>query len=325
MWIFAVIAMLCWSGSDILNKAGSNPKDKYSHYKVGIAVGLIMGLHAIYMVVFRGVNLNFSHIVLYFPATLMYISSMLVGYLGLRYIELSILSPICNGSGGVVAIMSMVWFGVTFNPNDESGAFFLNAPIITGIVLIVAGIISLGLVDYFEDEEMRLKRQQASNRKYAKSVLAILLPVIYCILDSLGTFADMVIADKYVASLEQGGMSAEAAELLAGDVLNTAYEFTWLFVAVVFAVYIFVIKKEKIEIKYDGTKLLGGICETLGQVFYMVVVVSGFTPGLVIVSAYCALSLIWGRIFLKEKLSFKHYLAIAAAIVGIVILGVYDI
>ena len=135
----------------------------------------------------------------------------------------------------------------------------------------------------------------------------------------------MVIADKYVASLEQGGMSAEAAELLAGDVLNTAYEFTWLFVAVVFAIYIFVIKKEKIEIKYDGTKLLGGICETLGQVFYMVVVVSGFTPGLVIVSAYCALSLIWGRIFLKEKLSFKHYLAIAAAIVGIVILGVYDI
>lgn len=325
MWIFAVIAMLCWSGSDILNKAGSNPKDKYSHYKVGIAVGLIMGLHAIYMVVFRGVNLNFSHIVLYFPATLMYISSMLVGYLGLRYIELSILSPICNGSGGVAAIMSMVWFGVTFNPNDESGAFFLNAPIITGIVLIVAGIISLGLVDYFEDEEMRLKRQQASNRKYAKSALAILLPVIYCILDSLGTFADMVIADKYVASLEQGGMSAEAAELLAGDVLNTAYEFTWLFVAVVFAIYIFVIKKEKIEIKYDGTKLLGGICETLGQVFYMVVVVSGFTPGLVIVSAYCALSLIWGRIFLKEKLSFKHYLAIAAAIVGIVILGVYDI
>ena len=71
MWIFAVIAMLCWSGSDILNKAGSNPKDKYSHYKVGIAVGLIMGLHAIYMVIFKGVNLNFSHIVLYFPATLM--------------------------------------------------------------------------------------------------------------------------------------------------------------------------------------------------------------------------------------------------------------
>ena len=43
-----------------------------------------------------------------------------------------------------------------------------------------------------------------------------------------------------------------------------------------------------------------------------------------IISAYCAASVLWSRLFLKEKLSWKHYVAISVAIVGIVIVGVLD-
>lgn len=324
IWIIAIIAMLCWSGSDIFSKIGSKQDDKLSHYKVGIAVGLIMGLHAIYEVVFGGVSITLSDIITYLPASAFYIISMMVGYMGLRYIELSISSPICNGSGAVTALMSMLFFGVTFIEED-SNAVFLNTPIIIGIALIVIAIIALGIVDNFEDPELRMKRQETANRKYSKSVLAILLPVLYCVLDSCGTFVDTLIADNYVAGLETGGMAAELAESVAGDVLNTAYEFTWLIMAVIFIVYVFIIKREKLDKKYDGTKILGGICETVGQVFYMMVVVKGYIPGLVIISAYCAVSLIWGRIFLREKLSWKHYVAIAAAFAGILILGFYDV
>ena len=249
---------------------------------------------------------------------------MMVGYMGLRYIELSISSPICNGSGAVTAIMSMLIFGVTF-VEEDSNAVFLNTPIIIGIALIIIGIIALGFIDNFEDPELRIKRQESANRKYSKSFLAIALPILYCILDSCGTFVDTLIADNYVSNLEAGGMSLEMAESLAGDVLNTAYEFTWLIVAIAFAIYVFAIKKEKVDLKYDGTKLIGGICETVGQVFYMMVVVKGYIPGLVIISAYCAVSLVWGSIFLKEKLSWKHYLALAAAFAGILILGFFDV
>ena len=45
MWLIAIIAMLCWSGSDLFSKMGTKLSDKYSHLKVGIAVGLIMGIH----------------------------------------------------------------------------------------------------------------------------------------------------------------------------------------------------------------------------------------------------------------------------------------
>ena len=317
MWLIAIIAMLFWSGSDIFSKIGSKQTDKLSHYKVSIAVGLVMGIHAFYMVFVKGIDLTFSDIIAYLPASLLYIVSMIVGYVGLRYIELSISSPICNGSGAVAALLCMAVFGVTFNPEAEGNAVYLNTWIIIGIILVVAGIIALGFVDNTEDNELRRLRQEKANRKYSKSVLAILLPVLYCILDSLGTFVDTLIAANYEERLGD--------ELLAGDILNTAYEFTWFFVAILFAIYVYGIKREKIDVKYDGTKLVGGICETIGQVFYMMVVVDGYVPGLVIISAYCMVSMIWSSLFLKEKLSWKHYLCIASVAIGIVILGIFDV
>jgi drug/metabolite transporter (DMT)-like permease len=98
-----------------------------------------------------------------------------------------------------------------------------------------------------------------------------------------------------------------------------------MFIGIIFAIYVFAVKKEKVDKKYDGTKLLGGICEAIGQVFYMMVIVAEYVPGYVIISAYCAVSTVWGRIFLKEKLSWKHYLALAAAFAGILILGFFDV
>ena len=167
LWIISVIAMLCWSGSDIFSKIGSKQDDKLSHYKVGIAVGLVMGIHAFYEIAVRGVPLTFSDIITYLPASFFYILSMVIGYIGLRYIELSISSPICNGSGAVTAILCMLVFGVTFNPNSDSNKVFLNAPIIAGIVMIVVGIIALGIIENAEDPDLRIQRQFKANRKHA--------------------------------------------------------------------------------------------------------------------------------------------------------------
>ena len=74
---------------------------------------------------------------------------------------------------------------------------------------------------------------------------------------------------------------------------------------------------------FKGNKFffLGGICETIGQAFYMAVMFAEFEVGMVIICAYCALSVLWGGIFLKEKLSWKHYAAIACAFAGIMLLG----
>ncbi len=330
--ILSLLAMLAWSGSDLFSKAGSSQNDKYSHYKVGICVGTVMGLHALYTVLFTDIPFSFSDIIAYLPASIFYILSMMIGYIALRYIELSISSPICNTSGAFALLLSMCYFGVTFSESDESGAVFVSTPIIFAVIMIIIGVLSLGIVEYFENDEARMLRQQASGKKYTKSVIAILFPIIYCMLDAAGTFVDTMIAERHLENLSkvEANLSPDALENLSGDILNTAYEFTWFFMAIIFAIYVFVIRRQKTDKKLDSVKALGGICETVGQIFYMQVIVrvssdpmAGY--GLIIISSYCTLSFLWSAIFLKEKLSWKHYLAIAAVFVGILILALYDV
>ena len=44
---YALIALLCWSFSDLFSKLGTEQKDKYSHWRVIFWVGVVMGLHAV--------------------------------------------------------------------------------------------------------------------------------------------------------------------------------------------------------------------------------------------------------------------------------------
>ena len=107
MWfILSLVAVFFWSGSDFFSKLGSPQKDKNSHLKMIVAVGLVMGSHATYQVLVNGVTFNLQTVLVYLPVSFLYIFSMLLGYIGLRYIELSITSPICNTSGAVAAFLS---------------------------------------------------------------------------------------------------------------------------------------------------------------------------------------------------------------------------
>ena len=83
------------------------PGDKYSHLKMVMAVGVVMGLHAAYEVFVGGTVINLDIILTYLPVSILYILSMAMGYVGLRYIELSISSPICNSSGALVAVLTL--------------------------------------------------------------------------------------------------------------------------------------------------------------------------------------------------------------------------
>ena len=181
MWFWlSLIALLCWSGSDLFSKIGCrDADDKLAHLKMVIAVGVVMGLHAAYEIFIGGVSISWHVIWTYLPVSLLYIVSMALGYIGLRYIELSISSPICNASGAVVAVLYLCFGGLD---EDLSGGMRVMA--LAAIVLVCAGVIGLGVVESREDDELRRARQAASNYRYAKSWLALALPVAYCLLDA---------------------------------------------------------------------------------------------------------------------------------------------
>ena len=296
---FSIITLLCWSGSDFFSKIGCrDARDKYSQFKMVMAVGLVMGLHAAYMVFVNGVEISWSVILTYLPVSLLYIGSMTLGYVGLRYIELSISSPICNASGALVAIIAIV--SGTAEP--------MEATQYLAIVLACAGVIGLGFVEANEDETLRAARQEASNYKYAKSWLALALPIAYCLLDAAGTFADDLVL-----------------ETLNEDSANVAYELTFLMAGIVCFVYTVIIKKQKLVPKMELPKYVGAGFETAGQLTYIYALASGESAlAAPIISSYCMASVLWSRLFLKEKLSWKHYLCIAITFAGILIMGIYD-
>lgn len=302
MWfLLAVVALLCWSGSDLFSKIGcQDAKDKYSHLKMVMAVGLVMGIHAAYEVFVGGTEINGEIILTYLPVSMLYILSMAIGYLGLRYIELSISSPICNSSGAIVAILIFA----------TKGFGELPPAAIAAVALVCLGVIALGITESREDEDLRRARQDASNHHYAKSWIAILLPIIYCLLDAMGTFADTIVL-----------------ETLDEDSANVAYELTFLTVGIICAIYVLGVKKQKLFFKQEAPKYTGAIFETAGQFAYIYALADTEHAALAapIISSYCVASVLWSRIFLKEKLSLKHYASILLVVAGIVILGILDI
>lgn len=197
------------------------------------------------------------------------------------------------------------------------------------IALVCTGAIGLGVVDATEDPELRLERQKASNYKYAKSFLALALPAAYCLLDAAGTFADNrvleILTDRYM----NAGMFAtlrECADQAAASA-NCAYELTFLAAAAFCFIYVVIIKKDRLVPKMEAPKYFGAICETAGQFAYIYAIsdTAHLAMSAPIISSYCAASVLWSRIFLKEKLSWKHYAMIALIVAGIAIMGVFDL
>ena len=265
-----------------------------------MAVGLVMGLHAAYEIFVGGVTINGEVILKYLPVSMLYIVSMTVGYVGLRYIELSISSPICNSSGAIVAVLIFATQGINGLPPMA----------LVAVGLVCLGIIALGFTEANEDEELRRARQDASNHHYTRSWIAIALPIIYCLLDALGSFAD-----------------SRVLETLNEDSANVAYELTFLTVGIVCAIYVLGVKKQRLIPKREVPKYTGAIFETAGQFAYIYALADSEHAALAapIISSYCVASVIWSRIFLKEKLSAKHYASVFVVVVGIVIIGILDI
>lgn len=295
MWfLFAIVSVLAWGTADLFYKKGSDPKDKYSYLKIVIMVGAVMGIHAVYVMLTSGVVYEPINMLTYLPVSALYILSMAVGYAGLRFLELSISSPVQNSSGAISGLLTFIFLGQSM----------------TGIQFFAVGLITIGviLLSVFEQrfaEAERKGNKEMVDRKYKYGAIALLFPLGYAFIDSLGTFADAWVFDR--------GMDEMQA--------NISYELSWLIVAVLAWVYLVWIKKETFALRDQKDRGLAAIFETLGQFFYVFAISANAVIVAPLISSYSMVSVILSRIFLKEKLTAKQYAVIAMIMVGIFILG----
>lgn len=304
MWfIFALSTMLAWGAADLFYKRGADERDRYSHLKTSAAVGIVMGIHAICMLIFTDVEYSFVNILLYAPVSAMYILSMTIGYLGLRYIELSISSPVQNSSGAVSCIMLLIFLG------EAMDAFSAVA-----VALICIGVFALGVF-----EKQRDSIAEAGENKYRRGFIAIIFPILYCIIDSLGTFLDGYYLDDFAATPLKV-MTESDLEMVA----NISYELTFFICAVIIMIYIHAIKKQPFSRVRQKDRVTAALLETVGQFTYTYAMSSNAVVAAPMIASYAIVAVLLSRVFLKEKLLKRQYAAVFTVLIGIVILGILE-
>lgn len=296
--IATLLTFLFWGIADLFYKLGNRGDGNRNHLKTGIMVGLVMGIHGTYLLLTTHTNIQILDIIKYLPVSLCYIASMVIGYRGLKYLELSIASPIQNTSGVIVALLFIIFFKEHY-----------DFPFYIALVSIFIGIICLSIIGLNENKKER-KEFNKKNTFQKILTLTILFPLGYCILDGLGTFLDGIYLDK----LELIG---ETASLIA-------YEYTFALYGLVTFIYL-KIKKEDFSVVKEKSKLAAALFETAGEIFYVTAMSGNSTVAAPIIGSYCVLSMLLSRIFLKEKLSKKEYIGIFLVLIGVIILALLDI
>lgn len=301
MWfICAIITTLIWGLAELFYKKGARPDEKYSHLKISICVGIVMTIHAIFVLTTEDFDYDFINIIKYLPVSFLYIASMSCSFFGMRFLEESISDPIENTSGAIVAILCFLILNQT-----------MSSIALVGVILIIIGVVMLGMFEV-KDETRRKKL----GKKLA--IISFMMPFIYAILDALGGFLDAYYLEMETSPLI--GITEENIELVA----NTSYELTFGIVALILAIFIF-IKKEKLNLIHQKDKWLAAVCETAGQFTYVFAMGGSAIISAPILSSVCVVSVILSRIFLKEKLSKKQYAAIITVIAGILLISTTDI
>ena len=303
MWfIFALITTLAWGLAELFYKKGARQDEKYSHLKICVCVGAVMGIHAIFTLLTQDINYNPINLITYLPVSLLYIVSMAFSFFGMRFIEESISDPIENTSGAICSLLCVIFLGDA-----------LSIPAVLAIIIMVIGVLGVGFLENRGDTA----RKKVLGKKMA--IIAFCMPFVYALLDAVGSFVDVFYLDD-VAATPLIGVNESTIEAVA----NTSYELTFAIFALILFVFMKIKKVEFGSISKQKDKVLSAVFETAGQLTYVYAMSGNGAVAAPIISSVCVVSLLLSRIFLKEKLTRKQYLFISIVIIGILMLAVVE-
>ena len=304
-WLFFSIATaLLWGTAELFYKKGAQPNEKYSHLKICVWVGVVMGAHAIFTLLTQDIGYNPVNLLIYLPVSLFYIISMAFSYFGMRFLEESISDPIENTAGVICALLFVIFL------QEE----------ISALTWVAIGIITVGVLGVsFLENHGETTRKKTYGKKLA--IVAFCMPFVYALLDAVGTFLDdAFFLVEELADAPFVDVTEETIEAVA----NTSYELTFA----LFALGLFIFMKSK-GVKFGPVpqhkdKILAAVFETAGQFTYVYALGGVDAVAAPILSSVCVVSLLLSRIFLKEKLNWKTYVFIAVVIFGILLMAVAE-
>ena len=304
-WLFfSVATALLWGTAELFYKKGAQPDEKYSHLKICVWVGVVMGSHALFTLLTQDIGYNPVNLLIYLPVSLFYIISMAFSYFGMRFLEESISDPIENTAGVICVLLFAIFMQDSFHW-------------LTWVAVAVIGVGVVG-VSYLENHGETVRKKKHGKKL---AVVAFCMPFVYAFLDAFGTFLDdAFFLVEEAAESPFVDVTNETMEAVA----NTSYELTFA----LFALGVFIFMKAK-KVKFGPLpnhkdKILAAVFETAGQLTYVYALGGVDAVAAPILSSVCIVSLLLSRIFLKEKLSWKTYAFITVVIVGILLLAISE-
>ena len=242
MWfIYTLATTLLWGLAELFYKKGAVEREKYSHLKICVMVGLVMGLHAVYTLLTGDINYNPMNLIAYLPVSACYILSMAFSFFGMRFIEESISDPIENTSGALCALLCMIFLGE-----------MISLPVGIAIAIITVGVVGIG---YLENRG-ELGRQQRLGKKLA----------VIAFIDAVGCVLDIYFLELETSPLLN--VTADNIELVA----NVSYELTFALVGLVMFIFMklrnvkfggLIEQKDKV----DSRQMLLIICSLFSEKF----------------------------------------------------------
>ena len=304
-WLFfAIGTAVLWGTAELFYKKGAQPQEKYSHLKICVWVGIVMGAHALFTLLTQDINYDPANIIHYLPVSLFYIISMAFSYFGMRFLEESISDPIENTAGVICVLLFAIFLKEEISP----------------LTWVAVGVITVGVlgVSFLENHGETTRKKKLGK---TLAIVAFCMPFVYALLDAFGTFLDdafFLIEDVTKSPLVN--VTEDTIEAVA----NTSYELTFA----LFALGLFIFMKAK-KVKFGPLpqhkdKILAAVFETAGQFTYVYALGGVDAVAAPILSSVCVVSLLLSRIFLKEKLSWKTYAFIAIVIIGILLLAISE-
>ena len=118
MWLFFTLATtFLWGLAELFYKKGARPEEKFSHLKIAVCVGIVMGLHATFILATQDINYDPVNMIRYLPV-----------------------------SGAITSILSVAILGKVISGTS-----------VVAIIVIVIGILGIGFLEGHGDTDRKKK------------------------------------------------------------------------------------------------------------------------------------------------------------------------
>ena len=315
-WLILTLAcIILWGVTDILYKASFYKNDPLSYYKSFVWVGIVMALAGFIMSNWSDTLLNSIKMVkddvLYLvPLGLVYAIALFFGLLGNKHLDASVVASVENIDGAMAAIIIYFYYLLTGYIHPE---YRIGVVDVIATVSVIIGIILLG-----KQEQLRMRQEEhlgEDKKKHRFGALALFFPIIYNIADVFS------VAEISGVVMEETEGTIPAIDFFIFECAG------FVLVAICIWLYMMIVKKYKYNPFQEEELIRCGAAagETFGTMTF--IFASSINPVLTapVTSLYCLVTIVLARVFLKERLTKKHYVSLAFVILGVSLLGISGI